>query len=226
LRLEELDAMVRDLEARAERAKTQARQPERSLEVNIRAVLEDGELADFQKAMQAAVVKYGLKIQPLGLRIGDMRGAFSVRYDPETQTAGFYVNESLCERPVPLVFKEDSVTVAVEQLDTVYFYRVDRAGGKAVLTERYSFDYELVVVADDTLKNYESPGFEVGAKTYSWPALQEGVRLDWLPDRFEIELEGVSRQGRKEQIRYTKPIAIDHVAIGESQAREDEESEP
>jgi len=56
----------------------------------------------------------------------------------------------------------------------------------------------------------------VGSVTIAWKALQEGARVDWLPEPFVIELEGISLQGVKEQLQHTLPVFRDLPSLADS----------
>jgi len=210
IKLEEFEKKVRDLEARAAaQVADGVKKSGRELDAEITASLKEGNTGELRQALGAAVTQMQMNIQPAGVKISDMKKIFVLQYDPEKKEAGFFLNGSSCSKPVRLAFEEETVSVAVTQLDGIYIYNVSRDGGQAELAAVFEFDYDLIVIADEALRDYTSNGLKVGDKTFTWKALQEGIRLDWLPEQLVIELEGVSPQGEKEQLRYTLPVVMD-----------------
>ncbi len=204
--LEGLEKMVRELEARATAQNTDgSNQSGRKMELEVKMFLINARAEDLRQALAAAVAQLRLNIQPAGLKISDMQELFVLRYDPVLKEAGFFLGGSACGKPVRLDFEEETASVAVTQLDCVYFYKVSRHGGQAALAAQFEFDYDVRVIADEHIRDYTSSGLKVGDKTFEWKALQEGVRMDWLPEQFVIELEGVSPQGAEERLHYTLP---------------------
>ena len=226
INLEELEEKVRDLTSRAEEAAAKVpEQPDHTLEVTIRPKLRDACSAAYRDALSESVAQLRLKIQPAGLRISDIGNAFTLRYDPEAQQAGFYVGDSLCAEPVALVFTNDTVTVAVAQLDTVYLYRVSRQGGSAEIRESFIFDYELIIIAPESMREYAA-GLKVEDEPYTWKALEQGIHMDWLPEELELTMEGVLSEGEQPPRRYTLRTEVDLFQVDDALTDKDEEQKP
>jgi hypothetical protein len=216
MKVADLEKMVRDLEARAAAHAAEAgglKKTGRTLDVEISASLKDAKADERRQALEQADARMHLNIQPAGMKISDMKAIFAMQYDPVRKEAGFFLNGSACCPPAPLDFEGATVSVAVTQLDTIYVYKVSRKGGQAELTALFEFDYDVKITADEGLRDYTSSGLKLGDKVFTWKALQEGVRMDWLPEQMVIELEGISPVGKKEQLRYTVPLSLDLSAL-------------
>lgn len=181
------------------------RQAKEDLHLHIQMTVKDGKRDELRQKMAKVMATLTINVQPRELRIFDLKQVV-LRYDADKQTLVPLLNGSACCKPADLPIKGDTTRVAVHSLDCYYIYEVAAAGGDAKQLARYELDYTVRVTPGQRVAAWKDLTATVNGKTHDWNKLNEGEPFDWLPEQFEIEVEGTGLDGQRERASLKVPV--------------------
>ena len=90
--------------------------------------------------------------------------------------------------------------MAVNTLDMSYIYEVDRLTGTTTQTATFEKDYTLRIEPSPEILAWSETTITANAETYTWESLQKGIALDYLPEAFDLHIEGLDATGKRQSI--------------------------
>jgi len=172
-----------------------------NLHVNITVTVKDDKLEELRRALGKVEATLSMNVQPYGLRIFDLAPT-TLRYEPGKQQIVMLLNNSPCARPVPLKPRGAKAQVAVNTLDCFYIFDIDTATGKAKKIARFEKDYVLKFHPGIKIAAYTDMVVKINDKKYDWEKLLKGADLDYLPETFDVLLQGTTPSGRRATMRF------------------------
>lgn len=193
----ELEATVRALRAKAESA--------RKVHFTFSPIVKDNKRKELKEALTSAAATLSARILPLGVRLLDLEQC-AVTYDSGKKEMAFLLNGTPSTTPLKLDMKGRKANIAIITLDCIYIYEVDPSSEQVRKLSRFEMDYRVKLELGKALRDYRGPGIKVGDKEYSVEELLKGVVLDYLPEAFEIRLEGTPLSGKPETLELKVPV--------------------
>ncbi|KPK84944.1 MAG: hypothetical protein AMJ81_04505, partial [Phycisphaerae bacterium SM23_33] len=174
--------------------------PPSHIDVSIDVRMKQGSLIELREALGKAAGTLSVQVQPRGLRLFDVTGA-AVRYDRRKQQVGIYLHESACCQPVPVRLEGATGLVAVKTLDCFYIFSIDTQTGQAEKVARFEKDYVVRFRPGIKVAACTDVTVRINGKPYEWGKLLEGVRFDYMPEAFDVALEGMKPSGKRLTVR-------------------------
>lgn len=203
---EGLETMIRQLRQKAKvRPVMAVGAGPKQLHVEVTAIVKDGKGKAMRKALAAIKASLTVQIEPLGLRLLDLKEC-QLKYDPGKEEIAVRLRDSPCGPAHRCRLGKEPSRISVQALDCVYVFEVDPQSGQVTKRERFEMDYRVKVVPDESLRDYQGKPLKVGDHEYSWKDLRNGATMDFLSNAMEIILEGPGRDGRPEMLKFKLPI--------------------
>ena len=195
---------LRETAARRGHARPEVRdvRPDHVIGLNVGAAVKDGKLKEMREALRQAAATVRIDIQPRGLRLFD-RKLLVVRYDAAKGRLGVYLHGSACSEPAALRLSGKTARIAVLSLDCCYVYEVDVAGGSASQVARYEKDYTLRLAPGNKIAACRNLRVTVNGKGWAWKDVLAGVQMDYLPEKFDVAIEGTRPCGKPLKLKLT-----------------------
>ena len=171
--------------------------------------VKNGTLAEMQQTLKTAAMTMSVRVQPLGVRV--FRDAKArLAYDTVKQEFNILLNDQPCTKPYPLKLTERKTTVAVKTLDMYYIHEVLRETGEATQIAAFEKDYVLRIEPSPELQTWDQHTITLNGKTHTWEALNKGIPFDYLPETFELRIEGLDATGERQILQRTlDPAALE-----------------
>lgn len=189
-------------DARGMQIKDQPPEKRDLLNFNIKMIVKDGKYAEMQKEMKDVTGSMGIKVQPHGIGLLKKK-IVTLNYDREKNQMAVMMGETACAIQKNFIIKQPSVKVAVTDLDTINIYKVDRDTEKVELLNSFEKEYEVRISKTQLLRTWTDPVVTINNKNYSWKELSNRLPMDFLPEKFKVEVKGVSASGKQKTIKYT-----------------------
>ena len=164
--------------------------------LELTAEVKDGKMEELRRELGKVEATLAINIQPRDLRLFDVTGA-TLRYDPKEKKVGVVLNTQRFSDPVPFAMKASPARLAITTLDCYYIFEIDAATGEARKVARYEKDYTLRLVPGLRIAGCTKVTATINRKAYDWEELLKGVPFDYLPEVFEVVLEGTTAAGRR-----------------------------
>jgi tetratricopeptide (TPR) repeat protein len=187
------------IEKQIVKLRRQATEDNQDIRVHIETTVKDGNHDELRRELAKVTATVTVNVQPRELRIFDLKQV-TLHYDADKQTLVPLLNSTACCKPTSMPLKSDTGRVAIRSLDCYYLYEVNATGGDAKQLARYELDYTVYVTPGKRLLNWSNLTVTINGKKYDWEKLQQGEPFDWLPEQFEIEVNGTGSDGKPQRV--------------------------
>ena len=166
-----------------------------AVRVGIEVRVKDGKLEELRRELGQVQGMIRIDARPRDLRLFDLEAAH-IRYDTQKQQITVTLNGAPCGEGAVFVPKSDPARIAIRSGDCYYIYEIKAATGEVKQVARYEKDYILKIRLG--LRILGCPGLvaTINKKTYSLDDILKGVEFDFLPEAFEMVVEGTTPAGR------------------------------
>ncbi|NOY75008.1 MAG: hypothetical protein GXP32_04365 [Kiritimatiellaeota bacterium] len=173
--------------------------------INVNVIMKKGTRENMKNGMKNALVTLNLNIQPYGIGLLK-KNILTMRYDKKKKQFAVLLNNSPCAVKNNIVFKDETANIAVIDLDVCNIYRVDRDTGEAELRESYEKDYKLTVSKGNRIRLWKKAEISLNNKKHTWKELAKGIHYDFLPEKLNVKLKGISPSGKHKKTEFTVKI--------------------
>jgi hypothetical protein len=174
-----------------------------ALDVEVEPELKKGAPEELTAARARADGRFTVNVQPEGFRLFEEAKTAEFRYDPQARAFTVLLNGTPCAAPMPFESTKKTLFVELRALDCVYFYEVDAAKGDTRLASKFEYDYRVKINPGPGFKDWKDVEVRQGGRTNDWARAAEGIRLDYLPKKLDIEISGTTGDGAVETRSYT-----------------------
>lgn len=195
---EELEKRI----AHLRRMAAQPVEPQDALIFRLETIVKNDRAKALNDMRAGADVIMSMRVQPYGIRLFEVAPA-TVQYDAERGEFAVLLNGERAGPGVPGALKEGRARVAVCTLDMQYLFEIDTGTGVSEKRDAFELDYVLRIEPAPSIQTWKSPGLDLNGAPHTWAALREGVPFDFLPEKIELELRGVTPGGEERKLTFT-----------------------
>ncbi|MBI4023768.1 MAG: hypothetical protein HY360_02240 [Verrucomicrobia bacterium] len=102
-----------------------------------------------------------------------------------------------------MTLKEKRSRVVVNMLDCVYLYEINAASGEVHRLKRFEKDYTIRGWPSESVRAMKDGAVKINGKAYTLEDVANGVPMDFLPERLQIEFTGTSADGKQQKHEWT-----------------------
>ena len=175
--------------------------PERALRVAVKAEFRGGQVEDMALAMAGVEASFVVRVNPDGLRLFDI-APVTIKYDAAGKRLLLELYGSPLAQLKPFTAKGGKSRFDVRCGDCNYVFELDKAGGDAGKVARTDTDYDVTLRPLSWMAKLEDVRVCINGRFYTWQALQEGVKMDTLPDSLRVEMEGRRPSGKRLRLKF------------------------
>lgn len=206
---EELEKRI----AHFRRMAAQPEDPQDALTFRLETIVKGDRARALNDMRAGADVTMAMKVQPHGIRLFEVAPA-TVQYDAERREFVVLLNGAPAGPGVPGALKEGRTRVAVGALDMQYLFEIDPETGVAEKRDAFELDYILRIEPAPSIQTWKTQGLDLNGAAHTWAELREGVAFDFLPEKIELELRGVTPEGEERRLTFTLDPARLHPGPG------------
>jgi hypothetical protein len=171
-------------------------EPPKKFGINCALKVKGGTLEELHQAMKGAQTCFGVKVEPLGLRLFDIPQA-GLAFDTARQELQVRLNNSLCAKQ-QVALTGAVARVAISSLDCVLFFDVDTKSGVARQQARFEVDYVLSATLGPPFSEWHDLALQINDQSADWSEfIGDGLKFDWLPRTIKIKITGTDADGRR-----------------------------
>lgn len=182
--------------------KDKAPEKKQLLKFNLQIIVKDDKFEEMNSQLKESIASLSISVEPYGFRILK-KNICTLKYDKETKKFSVLLHKSPLIELKDLVLQKPKAKIAINDLDTCFIYSIDRDTGKVSTVVSFEKDYKLKITKGEGLKSWQDPAIKINGKEHSWKVLKEGLPMDYLPKKLDVEVNGLSATGKKKNLKFT-----------------------
>jgi tetratricopeptide (TPR) repeat protein len=195
---EELEKRIAHLREMA----AQSAEQQDALTFRLETIVKDDRAKALNDMRAGADAIMSMRVQPHGIRLFEVAPA-TVQYDAEHKEFVVLLNGERAGPGVSGALKEGKTRVAVGTLDMQYLFEIDSETGASEKRDTFELDYVLRIEPAPSIQAWKTPGLDLNGAPHTWAELREGVPFDFLPEKIELEVRGMTPEGEERKLQFT-----------------------
>lgn len=187
---EEIEHIIQDLRLKANGIDMGENPLEGTLSIVVKGI-KDEDVNELKKSLTGEI---RFTVQPYGFRLLETAPSTLI-FDQEKEKLYLTLNGKAFGEGVPYEWREEGNLILLRTLDMRYVMELDPETREGRILKKFELDYFFHIKGNKQVHLLKNTKMVLNGEEVSWEELEEGIPMDFLPEKIEFRLEGQNESG-------------------------------